>query len=108
MLRMKLTILLAVLVSALNLFAGNNDKVELKKYSVSGKVIDSDGELIGVQVSVNNKNITVYTDIEGNFVINNIDASVQTLSFNMVSYKVKTINVSPSHSKNLEIRLYSK
>ena len=102
------TILVICLLSFTTLSAGNNDKDLVKTYSLTGKVVDSDGELIGVQVTLDKKNITVYTDIEGNFVINNVEAGVQTISFNMVSYKGKTLNVNPSQGSNLEVRLYSK
>ena len=71
--------------------------------SVSGKVLDKiTGEaLVGVKVSVEGSEKTVYTDFEGNFEIENVRPGNIELTASYISYKkkVETVSVDLSKSK---------
>lgn len=74
-------------------------------YSVNGKVIDQKiGEtLVGATVTVNGKK--VFTDLEGNFTVDNIAGENCEIQVNMISYKPQVIKVSVNESKNIQIAL---
>lgn len=81
----------------------NNNVVST--YSVSGKVIDQKiGEtLVGATVTVNGKK--VFTDLEGNFTVNNVSGDNCEIQVNMISYKPEVIKVSVNESKNIQVAL---
>lgn len=90
------------------LHAGNGDKKKMKSFSLSGKVVDNAGSLTGVKVVLDNKEVTVYTDFDGNFTIDNLKEGIHTLSFSMVAYDNKTISFNPSQENILDIKLYGR
>lgn len=59
------------------------------KSSISGKVVDiKTGEsLVGVAVEVEGTEQKVYSDLDGNFTINNIDPGHYNLVLSLISYK---------------------
>lgn len=89
-------------------FAGNEGNKKLKTFSLSGKVLDNAGSLTGVKVVLNNKEVTVYTDFDGNFTIENVKEGINTISFSMVAYGSKTLSVNPSEKPSIEVKLYGK
>jgi len=83
--------------------AKGKDKKESNNISVQGQVIDkSTGEtLAGVVVKIDGTNIQATTDLDGNFVINNLNPGEYKLYASYISYKddVVTINVAEKSSK---------
>jgi len=104
---MRVLILMIALLSIVNVNANNNDK-ELKSYSISGKVLDNQESLTGVRVMLDNKEIIVYTDFEGNFTINNVLEGEHTISLSLVTYNSQEINFNPKENNKLKIELEAK
>jgi hypothetical protein len=79
------------------------------KAVITGKVIDKiTGEsLAGALVEIKGTNIKVYTDLEGNYTINNIDPGMYSIEINYISYSSKTQNLTieagSKESVNVEI-----
>lgn len=108
MFKTQITILIFLVCFAFSAKAGNEGNKKLKTFSVTGKVIDSSGELTGVKVILNNEELTVYTDFEGNFTINNVKEGTNQVTFSMISYGSKIITVNPTETNNLQVKLYGK
>jgi hypothetical protein len=89
---MKITFLKASIVVILTIIAIST---HAQKGNISGKIVDpKTGEfLIGVAAMVQNSNppIGAVTDIDGNFLIKNIDAGTYNLVFKYLGYASKTI-----------------
>ncbi|MFT7667073.1 MAG: hypothetical protein ACI9O8_001418 [Patiriisocius sp.] len=104
------TIILAI--ALLSLTAGfannNNEEKKSKSFSITGKVIDVNESLTGVKVMLDNKEIIVYTDFDGNFILENIVPGEHTISFSLITYNNKEITFNPANNKNLEIELKTK
>ena len=87
-------------------FAGNNKTTTLK-----GQVTDKDGTpIVGAKVYLENLQTSVYTDFDGEFNLNNVPRSENTLEISMVSYeglKAK-INLSELGNEIISIQLRSK
>jgi hypothetical protein len=80
------------------------------KSSVSGKVVDiKTGEsLVGVAVAVEGTDQKVYTDLDGNFTINNIDPGNYNLVLSLISYKnslVENLKLNPGKKEVVDIKL---
>ena len=80
------------------------------KASISGKVIDNKtGEsLAGVAVSVEGTDMKAYTNLDGIFIINNLDPGNYNLILSLISYKnslVENLKVKPSEKEVLDIKL---
>ncbi len=78
--------------------------------AVSGKVLDNTtGEtLAGVVVSVEGTELKVYTDLDGNFTINNMEPGTYNLIVSMISYKkslVENIKLQPNEEEIMDIKL---
>lgn len=94
-------------------YAGTPLKSELNNTSSSvlkGKVIDKKtGEaLVGAIVKINNTDIKVYTDLDGNFEIKNIKEGQYSLIVSYISYIDSLIENTTVNNKNnglLEIEL---
>lgn len=109
MLKSKITILILFVCIAFSAIAGNEEgKKKLKCFSLSGQVIDNAGSLTGVKVILNNEEVTVYTDFDGNFTINNVKEGINEITFSIVSYGSKIITVNPTETNNLQVKLYGK
>lgn len=70
-------------------FAGKYDDIIKKNTSIVGQVIDKKtGEpLTGVAVKLTGLNLTVYTDFDGNFSVNNVIPGKYDLMISMLTYK---------------------
>lgn len=80
--------------------------------SISGKVTDSNTSepLIGANVLVVGTNFGASTDIDGNYVINNLDQGSYLLKISYISYKtliVENLTVNPDQTIKLNIALES-
>jgi hypothetical protein len=80
------------------------------KASITGKVVDiKTGEsLAGVAVAIEGTNQKVYTDLDGNFNISNINPGNYNLVLSLISYKnslVENLNVKPSEKEVIDIKL---
>ncbi len=104
---MRNILLVVVLGISATMFANNNETI-LKKAVVKGKVLDNHESLTGVKIMVDNIPTTVYTDFEGNFMLNNLTQGKHTFSFSMVAYENKIIEIDLTESQNIEVKLDSK
>lgn len=104
----RIIILVLFVCLAYTAFAGNEGKKKLKTFSLSGQVIDVAGSLTGVKVILNDEEVTVYTDFDGNFTINNVKEGTNQITFSMVTYDSKSITVNPTERNNLQVKLYGK
>jgi uncharacterized membrane protein len=79
------------------------------KASITGRVIDKNtGEsLAGAIVEIKGTNIKVYTDLEGNYSINNIDPGIYSIEINYISYSSKTENltVESGSKENMNVEI---
>ena len=57
---------------------------------------------------LDNKEVTVYTDFEGNFTIQNVLEGEHTLSFSLITYDNKEITFNPKENTTLEVELQEK
>ena len=105
---MRIIVLAIALLSVTSVFANNNGEDKPKSFSITGKVIDNTESLTGVKVILDNKEIVVYTDFDGNFVLDNIKSGDHTLSFSLITYDNKSISFNPTDNSNLEIELETK
>ncbi len=77
---------------------------------ISGKVLDlSSGEaLAGVKVTVEGTDINVFTDLDGNFSISNMEPGTYNLISSLISYSsslVEKIEIEPADKEELIIKL---
>ncbi len=105
---MKTIVLIISLFCVTIAFANNNNDKQLKKISITGKVLDNTESLAGVKVILDNKEIVVYTDFEGNFSIDNILEGEHTLSFSLITYDSKEITFNPIKNNDISISLKEK
>lgn len=104
-----LFVVLLTLFIVTGVSANNKNKAKANKnLSVSGKVYSGGEGLTGVKVMLDNEEMTVYTDFDGNFTINNLLPGKHTVSFSMVAYDSKVVTIDPQEENNLSVRLYSK
>ncbi len=85
---------------------GNNVSTESANVTISGKIVDSMSKeaLAGVKISIENSDITVYTDLEGNFQFSlPQSASSNNLKVSYISYEEKTLNLSDVEKNEIEI-----
>jgi len=80
--------------------------------SISGKVLDAiTGEaLVGAVVEVEGVDVSVFTDLEGQFSINNMQSGTYVLKVKYISYenkKVESVKID-SKNNNVDITLQSK
>jgi len=76
-----------------------------KTTTISGKIIDiKTGEsIVGACITIEGSNLKVYTDLDGNYEINNLKAGIYKLNVNMISYKEKTeIPVNTNNGNKIE------
>ena len=103
---MKKVVFIIALLGVTSVFANNNKKG--KGYSIHGKVQDNTESLTGVKVILDNKEVTVYTDFEGNFTIDNVTEGEHTLSLSLVTYNNKEIVFNPQKGSDLDIKMETK
>lgn len=104
---MKQLILILALALTTGLVANNNEG-KAKLAVVKGKVLDQQESLTGVKIMVDNIPTTVYTDFDGNFILTNLTQGKHTISFSMVAYENKVIEIDLTESQNIEVKLDSK
>ncbi|MCO6500953.1 MAG: carboxypeptidase-like regulatory domain-containing protein [Vicingus serpentipes] len=104
---MRILVLVIALFSIVNLSANNNED-KLKSFSISGKVLDNKESLTGVKVMLDNKEVIVYTDFEGNFTLQNVIEGEHTLSFSLIAYDDKQITFNTKEASTLEVELKEK
>jgi hypothetical protein len=107
-----LVVIALVLIFNNNGFASgdNTPATANTKASISGKVVDiKTGEpLAGVNVSVEGTDFKAYSDLDGTFTINSIDAGNYNLILSLISYKnslVENLKVNPSEKEFVDIKL---
>jgi len=100
--------LILMLALTTGLFANNNNENKAKLAVVKGKVLDQQESLTGVKIMVDNVPTTVYTDFDGNFILTNLTQGKHTISFSMVAYESKVIEIDLTESQNIEVKLDSK
>jgi hypothetical protein len=88
-------------------FANNNEK-KAKMFSISGKVIDKQETLTGVEVLLDGKKTTIYTDFDVNFTINNVVKGKHTVSFNLITYETKSIILDSKDNETVTVELKEK
>ena len=102
------------LIAALSLFVSttsannNEEKAPKKTYTVTGKVMDVNESLTGVKVILDGKETSVYTDLDGNFTLNNVVEGEHMVSLSFVTYNNKEIIFNPEKSNDLVIELQAK
>lgn len=105
---MKNLFLVLFTIISLVAFSNNNENKEIKMTSFSGKVVDASETLAGVKILIDNKETDVYTDFDGNFTVENIPVGVHKISFSLVAYENKTIEIDLTKDNSLEVVLESK
>jgi hypothetical protein len=100
--KMKLLILPLFFCLAFTALAGGGN---LKTTELKGQVIDQQGEpLAGVKVHLNSIDKDIYTDFDGNFVVENVPVQEQSIQLEMISFKKQEILVD-ANSIGSELRL---
>lgn len=101
-----------VLASLPSLAGNDNNESNASRSSISGQVIDNKtGEsLAGVVVSIENTDIQVYTDLDGNFEINQIVPGTYNLVVSYISYKsslIESLRLDANEKENINVKLNS-
>lgn len=104
---MKTITLIFTLLVVTTILANNNGE-KPKSFSITGRVIDNVESLTGVKVMLDNQEMIVYTDFEGNFTINNVVEGEHTLSFSLITYNNKVITFNPTSGNKVEVELEEK
>ncbi|MCK9611861.1 MAG: carboxypeptidase-like regulatory domain-containing protein [Bacteroidales bacterium] len=91
-------------------FTENNPSKNIQKANVSGKVLDKQtGEsLAGVLVMIEESGLKVYTDLDGNFLFQNVDPGTYTFKVSYISYSVnelKNVVCNPGNDVHLKIEI---
>jgi hypothetical protein len=98
-----------ILLSSESAFSSNEKPLDApKKATLSGKVIDKKtGEsLVGALISIKGTDIKIYSDLEGNFNISNIEPGSYSLEINYISYaktEIQNIGLSEGETSTLKI-----
>lgn len=106
-----LLFLLAIMI--LPAFAGNDiNNSKTSRAAISGRVIDNHtGEsLVGAVVSIENTDIQVYTDLDGNFEINQILPGTYNLVVSYISYKsslIENLDINADKKEDINVKLNS-
>ncbi len=105
------TLILAVLISSITLFAANEKAPAVATTTITGQVVDKiTGEaLAGVKISLNESENIVYSDLDGNFEINNVKVGNNSIKTDLISYGSSSIKVEcTTTTKDIEIELDNK
>jgi hypothetical protein len=108
---MRTIVTIIALISFSFAFANNNekkDKKEMKRYSITGNVIDAKESLTGVKVLLDGKETTVYTDFDGNFTLEDVVQGEHTVSFSLITYKNKAVVVKANNNTSVTVELEEK
>ena len=107
----RITLILAVLISIITLFAVTEKVPVLTTTTITGQVIDKvTGEaLAGVKISLNKSETVVYSDLDGNFEISNVKVGNNSIRTNLISYSASSLDVSCTENSNqIELELDNK
>lgn len=90
----------------------DNNGSNTAKATISGKVFDNQtGEsLAGVVISVENTDIQVYTDLDGNFEIKQIVPGTYNLVVSYISYKsslIENLSLDANEKEDINVKLNS-
>lgn len=92
----KIILVLVLFISIQSLMADNGENAPKKnsntsKSAVSGKIVDvvSGESLAGACLTIEGTDIKVYSDLDGNFTISNIEPGNYSINVTMISYKSK-------------------
>jgi uncharacterized membrane protein len=97
------------MLSSATAFSSNEKPlVSPKKATLSGKVIDKKtGEsLVGALISIKGTDIKIYSDLEGNFNISNIEPGNYSIEINYISYtktEIQNVGLNAGEIANLKI-----
>ncbi|MCF8331982.1 MAG: carboxypeptidase-like regulatory domain-containing protein [Bacteroidales bacterium] len=106
-----ITTALLILISSALLAGNDGETKETKKQAnITGTVLDkTSGEnLAGVEIRVENTEIVCYSDLEGDFTINNLKPGSYNIILSYISYNksfVENINVNVGENKKLTVHL---
>lgn len=100
------------LLFASPIFSNNYNDAIKKNTSITGQVIDKQtGEpLTGVSIKLTGLNLTVYTDFDGNFSVNNVFPGKYDVMVSMLTYKKinkEKVSVENGKTNYLKIELES-
>ncbi len=103
-------VVLSIVISNTVWATGDMPVASSAKASITGKVIDNKtGEsLAGVAISVEGTEVKVYSDMDGAFTINGLDAGNYNLVLSLISYKnslVENLKLQPSEKEVIDIKL---
>lgn len=73
---------------------------------VSGKVVDSNESLAGVKIVLDER--VVYTDLDGNFTMEDVARGEHRISFSLISYNTKEVTFNTNSDDFLNIKLKTK
>ena len=101
----KFIVLILMLISFMSYSTEKNKNVQY--FNVSGKITDisSKETLVGVEVIIKNTNIKSYSDLDGNFYINDLPKGDYELQINYISYNGKKEYLKIDNNKNIKIEL---
>ncbi len=109
----KVVLLTLIALASLSASAANKAKVEaeakietaVENVMISGLVLDNATAetLAGAVVTVNGE--TIYTDLDGNFILKNVKPGKVKLTVSMISYAEQTIEIDSDKISKLDIKL---
>ncbi len=90
--------------------ASELEKESIATASLTGSIVDlHTGEaLAGVKIEMEETKDSFYTDLDGNFSVNNLQPGYYTLSTSLISYELKKVNLEVAASEvpeKIEIQL---
>ncbi len=101
-----INLIAAFLLTSTIMFASNDKAPALATTTLSGQVIDkTTGEVLaGVKIELDEK--VVYSDLEGNFKINNIVPGSYKINTSLISYNSSSVEIDfKLHTNDVEIEL---
>ncbi|NQU33399.1 MAG: carboxypeptidase-like regulatory domain-containing protein [Bacteroidetes bacterium] len=101
-----LNLIAAILITSTIMFASNEKAPIAVTTTISGQILDkTTGEaLAGVKIEF--EETVIYSDLDGNFEINNVVPGTHKINTSLISYNNTSIEVDcKSENKGLEIKL---
>ena len=109
----KIFVLIIICAFGVHVMATNDKPVKIEKESINnmntasinGIVLDKlTGEpLVGAEVNVIGSDVKVYTDFEGKFKLNNMEAGAHAIKVGLISYQQSVENVSAEQQNTNEL-----
>ncbi len=82
-----------------------NKNEKLKMFTITGKVTDNHEGLTGVQVFVDGEPTNVFTDFDGNFTLENVLEGAHTVSFDMIAYENKAVQINTNNTNSIVVEM---